>query len=121
MSQNCVRNHLNNDPAFAEAYEEAYTYFKDALEAEMLRRAVQGWKEPVVGGKDKDEVVTHVQKFDSQLLQLALKRHIPEYREKYQVDANVSGGVLVVGGVLGQQAWQDQFGGTRTSDENADE
>jgi hypothetical protein len=83
------------DEEFSRQYDEAYNLYRDRLEEEALRRAVEGVPEPVYF---KGEVVGHILKYSDNLLTLMLKRHIPAYRDKATIDHNVSGGVLVVPG-----------------------
>lgn len=108
--------HLDNDPEFVEAMEEAYEASCDALEAEARRRAVQGDKDLVVqSGKviymqdpetgeyirdpltgDPIPVVKTVR--SDRLMETLLKAKRPEqFRENVKVDHAVTGGVLLVG------------------------
>lgn len=84
--------HMKKDPEFAEAVNLALEVFRDTLEEVIIDRAVHGWVEPLTSG---GMVVGYVKKFDNRLLELLLKRHIPEFRDKQQIDMKVSGGVLV--------------------------
>lgn len=104
------RNHEKNDPDFAEAMELAMDVFRDSIEETIIDRAIHGWVEPVVSA---GKVVAKVRKFDNRLLEFLAKRHIPAYREKQQVDVNVSGGVLVAPAPpQNQEDWQRQFSGS---------
>lgn len=107
VSGETVRQHLRTDEVFAEAWEDAYGEYQARLVAEIHRRGVEGTLEPVIGrvGKDEDGVITYVRRYSDRLLEFEAKRHMPEYRDKQQVDMNVTGGVLVVhtgGGAVGQ-------------------
>jgi len=76
----------------------------EAVEAEIHRRAIEGVNEPVFY---QGEVVGHVTRYSDRMLELHAKRHIPEYRERQQVDLNVKGGVIVVPGMaLTTQQWE---------------
>ena len=45
------------------------------------------------------------------MLELLLKRHIPEFRDKLTLDGKVEGGVLVVGGTAAtEKEWREKFG-----------
>lgn len=79
---------------FEEACEDSMRRFRDSLEREAVRRGMEGVEEPVF---HKGEECGFVRRYSDRLLELVMKRHIPEYRERLQVDANVRGGVLVVG------------------------
>lgn len=90
----CVKARLKADPVFVEEHEEALAIWRDNLEKEALRRATQGCKDPIFF---KDTQVGHRVVYSDRLMELALKRHIPEYRDHLKVDATVRAGVLVVG------------------------
>lgn len=73
-----------NDPEFAEAWLLALEAGNDVLEAEALRRAVDGVDEPVF--TQKGELAGHVRKYSDTLLALLLKAHLPEkFRERSEV------------------------------------
>lgn len=84
------------DVEFEEDFNTAITAYKESLEVEAHRRAVDGWDEPVFSPKFGDQIGT-VRKYDSRLLETLLRANIPEkFGEKVQHDHKVSGGVLVV-------------------------
>lgn len=105
ISPSTVRSLLKNDPDFKDAVDEAYGDFKEQLERELLRRAVMGWEEPVF---QQGVLAGTIRKYDSRLLELAIKRHLPEYKESFNVDHNVSGGVLVVPQIESKDDWEKQ-------------
>lgn len=96
VSRMTVYWHKRNNPDFSRAMDESREFFKDLIEEEIFRRAVEGWDEPVFGGQFKDMVVGYVRRHDGKLLELLAKRHIPEYRDKATVDHNHGGGVLLI-------------------------
>jgi len=88
-----IERQRKSDPSFDEAVKAAYADYCETLEREAHTRAVEGWMEPVFqGGRCVGEVL----KKSDRILELVLKRHIPGYRDKQQVDMNVTGGVLVI-------------------------
>lgn len=89
-----IRVHRKSDPEFDAACENAIEAYRDALTAEVHRRGVEGWDEPVY---QKGELVGHKRVYSDRMLEMQAKRFIPEYRDKQQIDHNHSGGVLVVG------------------------
>jgi hypothetical protein len=93
ISPETVRQHRMKFPEFGLAVAEAYRDFQESLETEALRRARQGTLEPVY---QKGVKVGEIRKFSDNLLLEMLRRHIPEYRHRQQVDVNHTGGVLVV-------------------------
>ena len=76
----------NEDLEFEEQVQEALHSYRDILTKETHRRAVEGWEERPVISKE-GSVVGYVYKYDSQLLLALLKKHDPEFRERFQVDS----------------------------------
>ena len=67
---------------FALAWHEVETETTEAMEREAVRRAHEGWEEPVY---QRGECVGHVRKFSDTLLIFMLKSRRPEvYREVHQ-------------------------------------
>jgi hypothetical protein len=78
--------HRENDPTFAEAWEDAEQQYADLLEREADRRAVEGVDEPrfYEGG-----VCGHVRKYSDTLLIFRLKALRPDkYRERQEISGN---------------------------------
>lgn len=103
ISPTTVRKHIRDDPDFKDAYDEAYGDFKEAIESEIMRRAIMGWEEPVY---QQGILAGTVRKYDSRLLELLAKRHIPQYKEKHQVDHNIGGGILAVPIAQTAEEWE---------------
>lgn len=76
-----------------ELVEMAHEFYREKISHVIHDRAVDGWEEPVYY---QGECIGHVQKYSDRLLELQAKRHCPEYRDKSQVDHNVTGGVLLI-------------------------
>lgn len=108
VSPETIRRLRKEVPEFAELFEEAQNDYRESLEMEVHRRAVQGWDEPVY---QKGEMVGTIRRHSDSLLHAMLKRHIPEYRDKVTVDASVRGGVMVVPGAPATaEDWEAQYG-----------
>lgn len=105
-----IYEHAKKDPEFAEAMERAMEYFTGQVEEAIFDRAVHGWEEPVFSQKLGRQIGT-IRKFDNRLLELLAKRLMPAYREKQQVEHNVSGGVLLVPDRPREQDWSEKHGG----------
>lgn len=79
---------LKTDPDYQAAFTDAVEVAADTLEVELIRRARDGWQEPVFGklaGRDQGTgQVGTITRFDSRLLELAIKRWRPAYREHQQ-------------------------------------
>jgi hypothetical protein len=98
---------------FAAAVKVAAEEAADLLEAEVRRRAVDGWEEPVYGtlgtpeivegknGQEREVVRTYtgqvgtVKKFSDNLLMFLLKKNRPEFRDNHRVDVQVNNQVTV--------------------------
>lgn len=92
-----VQNHIDNDPAFKAAREEALAEYADVIQQHAFKVSVKGVKKPIVGGKDKDEIVAYEEVYATNILAMEMKRTNAEYKERSEIDLNnKSGGVLVV-------------------------
>ena len=108
VSAYTVTLHKKDDEEFAEACELAMSVFRDSIEETIIDRAVHGWEEPVYSQRLGTQIGT-IHRFDNKLLELLAKRHIPEYRDKQQIDHNVSGGVLVApASPASAEDWEDK-------------
>ena len=88
LSRQTMYEWAEKDEAFAAEWVAALEEGIDLAEAEMWRRGVEGWDEPVYGrvGKDQDGEVGTVRRHSDAMLTLALKAHRPEkYRERTDV------------------------------------
>lgn len=116
VSSSTVRKHVDTDPEFAEAYDHAKQEYADYVTSVVERRAMEGTKEPIMGGRFKDEIVGHKIVYETPLTIMHAKRYVPEYRERQQVDVAVTGGVLAVASSLpdgpnGTKSWNALYGG----------
>lgn len=85
---------IREDEEFAEAVSDARNQHRDKVMREVQRRAIEGVVEPIIGGKDKNEVVGYKRIFSDSLLTMEARRANPDYREKKEVDLNHGGGVV---------------------------
>lgn len=76
------------DPEFAEAWANARETFIASLHRAAVKRAVEGWEEPIIGGEFRDEVVAHKPMFSDRLLEVLLKRYDPQFRDKVTIESN---------------------------------
>lgn len=109
FSTTVLRNARKKDPEFDERCNEAYSRFRDKLEKEALRRAVEGYEEQVfyqgTEMPDKRRVKS------DRIFELVLKRHIPEYRDKLSADVTIGGGVLLIPNMpKSAEEWQKKYG-----------
>ena len=105
-SRNTAYSQKEKDPEFAKLWEEAIEISMDALEMEARKRAL-GWDEPIV---NKDGVVVGTRRvFSDKMMEILLKAHRPEkYREKFEHDHKVGGGVIVMPAPMSEDEWEKQ-------------
>ena len=103
VSPSTVRKLQKADPDFADAYQEALDEYREWVEREVVRRAVEGWDEPVF---QKGEQVGEVRKHSDALLMMLMKKLDPAYKEKHQVDVNIGGGILAVPAAESVDEWE---------------
>jgi len=109
VSAQTVVNARKEDPRFDEAVTEAVQIYNEELEMAALRRAVDGWEEPVY---QRGDLVGTVHKYSDRLLEMMLRANNREkFGDQIRQDINVNSGVLLVPTALTQEQWEAQFGG----------
>lgn len=132
VSAQCVRSHLKADEAFAEEFSEVAGRFKDMIEAEIRRRAIDGYDEYLT---NKDGIITAPyyplddagnkipdpanplkflvefrpvmqRRFSDGLLRTFAQRHIKDYTAKVDHSHTVQGGVLLIPAGQSVEEWQ---------------
>lgn len=78
-----------NDPAYAEAFDNAEQMTLDAVNAEIVRRGITGFEEPVFYKGERRDTI---RKWSDNLLMFRAKRLDPAYRDNY--NQNVSVGTI---------------------------
>lgn len=116
VCQMTLDTHLKEDEEFNSAWLEAKAEFCTRMQLGLYQRGYVGSPKPIIGrvGKDQDGVIGYeLVKSDNIALALA-KAHMPDiFVEKLQVEANVTGGVLVVGRAMTEEQWEQAYGGQR--------
>lgn len=103
-SRNTAYAQKEKDEEFAKLWEEAIEISMDALEMEARTRAL-GWDEPIVN--KEGVVVGHRRVFSDKMMEILLKAHRPEkYREKFEHDHKVGGGVIVMPAPMSEEDWE---------------
>ena len=89
---------VKEDEGFAAAYHQAKELCTDTtLVHEARRRALQGISKPIVGGKNKDEIVAYEQVYSDRLHELLLKAYRrEEFGDQLKSQVSVTGGVLAL-------------------------
>src|SRR3546814_6228719 len=82
------KNERQRDPEFAAAWEEALDTARAEVDHEIYRRAVEGYDEPVYGGKYREQVVGTVRKYSDRLLELRARAMLPAYRDAASINVN---------------------------------
>lgn len=114
VSRQTLLNHLNEDPVFNDAWIDAKDDFATGMQLRLYQRGFIGTPKPIVGrvAKDCDGIIGYELTRSDTIAMAMAKAFMPDlYVEKLQVDANVTGGVLVVGAPLTPEAWLVQHGG----------
>lgn len=88
-----VRAAIDEDEEFALACNEAREAYAGYVQAAVRRYGVEGIEEKLYDKDGNLRTVRHV--VHARLTELEAKRTNPEYRDKQQLDVNVTGGVLV--------------------------
>lgn len=83
VSHTTISRHRKEDENFTKRESQAMETYRSKIAAEIHRRGIDGWLEPVFQGGVK---VGAKIKFSDVLLLAQARRHIPEYREKMQID-----------------------------------
>ena len=116
VSRGAVEHWKSSSEWFYELYQIAIEEAADRIEAEAMRRAVDGYDEPVIyqgmptsvtDPVTGEQRMLTVRKYSDALMALVLKGARPEkYRDNHKVEIEGSGGgVLIVPGVIDPEAW----------------
>jgi len=82
-------NHLESDPAFAEEVQRAIDFSTDCMEAEAIRRGVEGYKEAVY---HQGKVVGWNTRYSDKMLEIMLKARKPDvFGNRTQMDITSKG------------------------------
>lgn len=106
-----VQNLMHTNKDLALLQQEALEEYKERIDLEIHRRAIDGEVRPVYhkGIRVGAEVVK-----SDRLLEFMAKANNPEkYKDRVQVDANIKAGVLVVNTTLDPDDWEQQYGDMR--------
>jgi hypothetical protein len=87
-----ISSERKKDEEFDEACAESMEMFRESVEMELRRRAVDGVEEGVYY---MGERIDTVRKYSDSLMTLLVKKLNPEYGDKLKVDTTITGGVLL--------------------------
>lgn len=97
--------HYEKDPEFAAAYDAAIVEYRDRIMEHAEDLMINGVKTPIIGGKDRDEVVGHKIEYPVNLLAMEMRRVEPGFKDRSEVDLKGGGGVLVVPANAAADEW----------------
>lgn len=93
ISRSAAYLYKDKDADFSKAWDDIEAAVADAMEQEMVRRAIKGYQEPVFY---KGQMIAKIRKFSDRLLEFGLKGKRPEvYRERFDITQNVTGSLDV--------------------------
>lgn len=117
VSWSTVDYHVKYDPEFAQRLEEArQAWIDETILIPALDRAAKGVLKPIIGGKNKDVIVTYERVYSDSLMLAMLKAHRPEFREREQnrnggIGTSGGGGVMIVPmAPRNTDEWQELYG-----------
>lgn len=114
-----VDGHVKNDPDFAEAVMAAQEEYHDKLIAHHQDLVFNGTQKETYDRNGN--LVSTETIYPIRLIELELKKHDAGYRDKREVDVNVTGGVLVAPAeVESIEDWEARFGQKTIEGEIAD-
>lgn len=105
VTRQTVAQHVENDPDFAEAVEEALDRYQARFMEHWDELVYEGVEEPIIGGKDRDEVIAHKRVYPINLIAMEARRVEPGFKERSEVDIKGGGGVLVVPANAAPDEW----------------
>jgi len=105
VTRQTVAQHAENDPEFAEAMEEALDKYQARFMEHWDELVYEGVEEPIIGGKDRDEVIAHKRVYPINLIAMEARRVEPGFKERSEVDIKGGGGVLVVPANAAPDEW----------------
>jgi hypothetical protein len=103
-SLECVRQHREDDPDFAQAELEAKEVWADVIHQQAIKVSF-GIKKPIFGGPDKDTHVGDEVVIATNILAMEMKRVEPDYKDKAEIDLTTKGSVLVAPADMSPADW----------------
>lgn len=88
-----IKDCRDQNPVFQEMCHDALERYRVRFIREAQTRALEGYEKPIIGGRNRDEVVATERVVSDRLLELFLKRGPHEERFTEKQELTVSGGV----------------------------
>ena len=89
MDPSIVYHAMDEDKAFAKSLKIAKQVYADRVRGAVHDRAIVGVLEPIIGGRNKDQIVAVKRVYSDRLLERHIEKWDPEYRQKMAVDATI--------------------------------
>lgn len=115
VSTNTIYDHCKRDPEFKARFEEARNgWIEEYAMTALLKRGIEGVERPIVGGRNKDEIVAFEKVFSDSLLLAYMRAYKPEFREKPDPTTLITGGtagvMILPAPPQNIEHWQQAFG-----------
>jgi hypothetical protein len=104
ITNNTLREHLINDPEFAELYEDASEQYKDKVLSHAQKLMFEGIQNPIYAGRDGDFKGMKTD-YPTNLIAMEMKMVEPRYKERQEIDIRGGGGVLIAPAGLSAEDW----------------
>lgn len=104
VTLNTVKNHIQNDPEFAELFEEAKEHYKDKVVLHVQNLAFNGIKNPIFAGKE-GEYKGDKTEYPIRLIEMEAKKVEPAYKDRSEIEHKGGGGVLIAPAGMSPEDW----------------
>lgn len=115
-----VEHHRMVDEGFREAMDEIKAVYVEQNYVTKAREyALEGVLEPIIGGKDRDEIVAHKRNVSPDMLKFLIRRDEPSYREGADRREEDSGqntgkesgltGIVLPGKSVDNDTWRERY------------
>lgn len=106
VARSTVDKHLENDPEFAEAFEDAIQEYATPRILRIEKDLIEGLEEFTYDSKGN--LIKEKRNYETRLREMFLKKNDPAYNEKTKVEhsGEIAGGVCIVPGVASLSDWE---------------
>ncbi len=107
VTMSTIKKHIERDPEFGRAVMEANEAYKDKLISHHQNLVFNGTTR--VNYDRNGNIVSEETIYPVRLIELELKKHDEGYRDKKEVNMNVTGGVMVAPAEMSMEDWEKNF------------